>query len=275
MTDEQEIRTLVERWAAAVHAGDLEGVLADHAADVVMFDVPPPHDGVRGLDAYRETWPGFFAWQASGGTFDVLSMDVTAGGDVAFVHALVRCDSPEGRAAHPERRLRLTLGLRKEDGRWTVAHEHHSFADPSGPDEAAVEEVRSIHAGWAERTRARDLDGLMEEIADDVVSYEHEAPLAYTGIDAVREVCRRGLDAGPDEVDFSVPDLTVRVRDDLAVAWGLNRIVSRQDGADAVVTWSRGTRVFERRDDRWVMVHQHVSFPVDPASGAARTDLQP
>lgn len=48
--DEQEIRALIERWAAAVHAGDMEGVLADHAPDIVMFDVPPPHDGVRGLE---------------------------------------------------------------------------------------------------------------------------------------------------------------------------------------------------------------------------------
>jgi ketosteroid isomerase-like protein len=24
-------------------------------------------------------------------------------------------------------RLRLTLGLRKQDGRWLVTHEHHSF----------------------------------------------------------------------------------------------------------------------------------------------------
>ena len=31
-----------------------------------------------------------------------------------------------------EIRLRLTLGLRKEGGRWTVAHEHHSFPDTSG-----------------------------------------------------------------------------------------------------------------------------------------------
>jgi ketosteroid isomerase-like protein len=54
MDDEQEIRTLVERWAAAVHAGDMDGVLADHAGDVVMFDVPPPHDGVRGIDTYRD-----------------------------------------------------------------------------------------------------------------------------------------------------------------------------------------------------------------------------
>ena len=29
-------------------------------------------------------------------------------------------------------RLRLTLGLRRDDGRWVVSHEHHSFADTSG-----------------------------------------------------------------------------------------------------------------------------------------------
>jgi ketosteroid isomerase-like protein len=32
-------------------------------------------------------------------------------------------------AGNPENRLRLTVGLRKEDGRWLVAHEHHSFPD--------------------------------------------------------------------------------------------------------------------------------------------------
>ena len=52
--DETQIRALIERWAQAVHAGDLDGVLADHSADIVMFDVPPPKDGVRGIDAYRE-----------------------------------------------------------------------------------------------------------------------------------------------------------------------------------------------------------------------------
>jgi uncharacterized protein (TIGR02246 family) len=129
--DEQQIRTLAERWAAAVHRGDMEGVLADHARDIVMFDVPPPHDGVRGIDAYRETWPGFFAWQARGASFEIVSLEVTAGDDVAYVHALLRCGMPEELAEHPESRLRLTLGLRKEDGRWVVAHEHHSFADTS------------------------------------------------------------------------------------------------------------------------------------------------
>lgn len=130
--DEQQIRTLVENWAAAVHRGDMAGVLADHAEDIVMFDVPPPQDGVRDIDAYRETWPGFFEWQAQGASFEIVSLDVAAGAGVAYAYALLRCGTPEEFATHPEQRLRLTLGLRKEHGRWVVAHEHHSFPDASG-----------------------------------------------------------------------------------------------------------------------------------------------
>jgi len=125
-SDEQLIRTLVERWAAAVHTGDLAVVLADHTDDIVMFDVPPPEDGVRGIDAYRATWPGFFEWQAQGAVFEIVSLEVIAGEDVAFAYALLRCGMPD----ELDRRLRLTLGLRKQDGHWLVAHEHHSFTHP-------------------------------------------------------------------------------------------------------------------------------------------------
>jgi uncharacterized protein (TIGR02246 family) len=128
--DQEQIQTLIENWAEAVHAGDLDVVLADHASDIVMFDVPPPYDGVRGIDAYRETWPPFFEWQAKGASFEIVSLDVTAGEDVAYAHALLRCGMPQELSENPENRLRLTLGLRKEQGRWVVAHEHHSYPQP-------------------------------------------------------------------------------------------------------------------------------------------------
>jgi uncharacterized protein (TIGR02246 family) len=128
--DETQIRALIERWAEAVHAGDLDVVLADHAADIVMFDVPPPNDGVRGIDAYRETWPPFFEWQRRGATFEIVSLDVTAGDVVAFAYGLLRCGTVEELERDPENRLRLSLGLRKENGRWLVSHEHHSFPSP-------------------------------------------------------------------------------------------------------------------------------------------------
>jgi uncharacterized protein (TIGR02246 family) len=125
--DTQLIRVLIDRWAAAVHSGDLNGVLADHADDIVMFDVPPPEDGVRGIEAYEETWPPFFEWQTSGATFEIVSLDVTAGMDVAYAYGLLRCGTSAELAERPDQRLRLTVGLRKEGDRWIVAHEHHSF----------------------------------------------------------------------------------------------------------------------------------------------------
>ena len=127
MTEQTKIQGLIERWASAVLAGDLDGVLRDHAEDIVMFDVPPPEVGVRGLDAYRATWPPFFEWLKQGGMFQIDSMDVTSGRDVGFAHLLVRCSTPEVLEKHPDKRLRLTIGVRKREGRWVVTHEHHSF----------------------------------------------------------------------------------------------------------------------------------------------------
>ncbi|MFC8172335.1 YybH family protein [Streptomyces sp. NPDC057325] len=147
--DSEQIRTLVERWAGAVHRGHLDTVVEDHAEDIVMFDVPPPYEGVRGIDSYREVWPAFFEWQAQGAVFDVEELEVTAGRDVAFAHALVRCGTEEELAARPGFRMRLTLGLRKEAGRWVVAHEHHSFPDLSGSEPRSEGEAEGETKGSA------------------------------------------------------------------------------------------------------------------------------
>jgi uncharacterized protein (TIGR02246 family) len=277
VTDDQaEIKALIERWAAAVHAGDLDAVLADHARDLVMFDVPPPEEGVRGLDEYRATWPDFFRWQASGALFEITSLDVVAGGGVGFAYALLRCGTPDELAARPERRLRLTVGLRKDDGRWVVLHEHHSFTDDSLAEAQDGErEIRDIHRGWFDSTAAKDLDGQLAHVADDVVAYEHEAPLRHVGVAEVREVCRRGLESSAGAVSWTMPELDVVVDGDLAVAWGLNRMTAENDEGATVESWSRGTRVFRRTGRGWELTHQHVSFPYDLETGGARTDLRP
>ncbi|WP_410873088.1 YybH family protein [Nocardia sp. A7] len=140
--DETQIRTLIHEWTAAIRVGDLKAVLADHTADIVMFDVPPPQNGVRGIDAYRKSWPPFFTWLAGGAVFEIVELEVTAGPDVAFAHALLRCGLPEDLAAQPDTRLRLTLGLRKDGERWVIAHEHHSFADTTVADPTAAARVQ-------------------------------------------------------------------------------------------------------------------------------------
>lgn len=247
MTDEQAIRTLIENWVTAVHTGDLDTVLADHAPDLVMFDVPPPYDGVRGLDAYRDTWPGFFEWQKSGASFELQSLEVTAGADVAFAFALLHCRNADD---DPQQLLRLTIGLRKIDGRWTVTHEHHSFPH----DDSAGPAIKAVLDRWSADTTAGDLDALMEPVAENVVSYEIDGN--YTGKQAVREVCAAGLASSPDAITFTVPDPTIESADNLAVAWSVDHVV-----ADGTETTSRATRVFRRTGTGWQLIHQHLSYP--------------
>ncbi|MDA0171345.1 nuclear transport factor 2 family protein [Solirubrobacter taibaiensis] len=128
MDAHEEVEALIRRWVDAIDRADLQGTLADHADDIVMFDVPPPHAGNRGKAEYEAAWPEFMQWQAGGALFELTELDVTADGDVAYAFALLRCGPPEWYEAEPEKRLRLTLGLRREGGRWVVAHEHHSWA---------------------------------------------------------------------------------------------------------------------------------------------------
>jgi ketosteroid isomerase-like protein len=125
--EETVIRRLIEDWAAAVRARKIGAVVARHTDDVVMFDVPPPVV-VRGIVAYRRTWPPFFRWQRDeNGRFDIVKLNITAGDTVAFATAVLRCGSKAELAKDDRPRLRLTIGLRKVDGTWKIAHEHHSF----------------------------------------------------------------------------------------------------------------------------------------------------
>ena len=125
-TDEAAIRELVESWARAVRAKDFDGILANHSADMLMFDVPPPVKS-KGIEAYRKTWDLFFSWSDDPVVFDIKDIDITAGTDVAFVAALMRCAGTEKDGERIELEFRLTIGLRKIGGQWMVLHEHHSI----------------------------------------------------------------------------------------------------------------------------------------------------
>lgn len=114
-----EIVALIERWADAVRRRDLAGVLAHHDPAVVFFDVPEPVE-LRGINAYRDSWREFLDWVTG---FDLQELEVVAGADVAYCHAIVRCS---GRTEGEPFDVRLTMGLRKSGAEWVITHEHHS-----------------------------------------------------------------------------------------------------------------------------------------------------
>lgn len=131
MTDDDRIAALITGWAHAVARGDRDGVLANHAADILMIDFP---NTVSGIDAYAKTWAFFDDSRRGPVTFSPSGLKVTASGDVAFAHCNIHCD---GTTAGPID-LRLTVGLVKHEDAWIITHEHHSMPTKDevliGPD---------------------------------------------------------------------------------------------------------------------------------------------
>jgi ketosteroid isomerase-like protein len=126
-TEEIRIRALLEAWADAVRRHDVPAILAHHESDIVMFDLPPPLQ-CKGIRAYEQTWDLLFRYHKPGAAFDFQELAVIAGLDVAFAVAIMRCgpDSSSNPADKDGFLFRLTVGLRKVDSDWRIAHEHHS-----------------------------------------------------------------------------------------------------------------------------------------------------
>jgi ketosteroid isomerase-like protein len=132
--DEAQIRDLLARMAAAHHAKDGARIVADYAPDIVTYSMAPPLQARRGdlLDiggdrkADMTTAEGVQQWLDGFGDapfdFELRDLQVVAGGDVAYAHALARM----GSAGTFSMWFRITFGLRKIDGQWRITHEHES-----------------------------------------------------------------------------------------------------------------------------------------------------
>ncbi len=124
--DEKQIRDLVEAKAAALRAKDPNGMTAAYAEHVVLYDLAPPlRQSADALGtAEVERWLATFTGPMD---CELRDLEVTVGGDVAFCTGLKRLTAtPAGTDEPFDLWHRVTLGLRKVDGRWQIVHEHES-----------------------------------------------------------------------------------------------------------------------------------------------------
>jgi ketosteroid isomerase-like protein len=122
----EQIRDVILARADRLSAGDVAGMQEHNAPSVVAYTLAPPlvsdPDGrdPKGTEAWLR---GFEAPPRQA----VTSLDITADGDVAFATSLDSMTAtPKGATEPFTLWFRVTLGLRRIDGRWLVTHEHQS-----------------------------------------------------------------------------------------------------------------------------------------------------
>src|SRR5205814_8998490 len=119
--DEAAIRELVDRYVKAVRAKDLDGDMSVYAPDLVAFDVVPPLQYVA-AEAFRKPWKDAFERYQGPIQYEVRDLSIVAGRDVAFSHSLNRISGTMKNGQKADQWLRWTVGYRKTNGNWRIAH---------------------------------------------------------------------------------------------------------------------------------------------------------
>jgi len=139
-------------------------------------------------------------------------------------------------------------------------------------DEAAIRErVDTL----LDAVRATDLDAVKPIFAPDLVSFDIEPPLRHLGAAAKWRNWAKVFAAYQAPLGYEVRDLTITVGGDVAFVYSLNRISGTLRDGRATGMWVRWTGCFRKLDGDWLIAHDHVSVPLDIASGKALLDLEP
>jgi uncharacterized protein (TIGR02246 family) len=125
--DEAEVRQLLDRWAKAFRARDLDGIMSiyEPGQALVSYDLVPPLQ-YTGFEAYKKDYQEFL--DQFQGAIDIEYRDLTiiAGDTVAFSRGLERMNGTLKNGQKFDAWMRFTECYRKTNGRWLAIHDHIS-----------------------------------------------------------------------------------------------------------------------------------------------------
>lgn len=128
--DAHAIRRVIHAQSDAIRRKDADAVMACNAPRMRSFGIVAP---LRRLDAasVRERLQHWFATFAGPLGCEVRETQISCIGNTACARFLQRFSGVNVSGVPIDLRVRVTMGLRRIDGRWLVAHEH--LSDPLDP----------------------------------------------------------------------------------------------------------------------------------------------
>jgi ketosteroid isomerase-like protein len=117
-----------------------------------------------------------------------------------------------------------------------------------------------------EACRAKDIDRLMALYSPDIIYFDVVPPLqGFIGADAVRRNFLRWFAEYDGPIGLETRDAHIAVSDDTAFAHMLHldkgNIHLTKAGLEEA--WVRSTVCCRRSGDRWLITHEHVSWPFE------------
>jgi uncharacterized protein (TIGR02246 family) len=126
-------------------------------------------------------------------------------------------------------------------------------------------DIRALEDRFVAAFKAKDLDAIMKVYAPGrtLVVFDVVPPRQYVGAAAYRKDWQSFLDgfAGPIAVELT--DLDIGADRNLAYSHSIQRVTGTDKQGKKLDLTVRVTDVYQKIRGRWLIVHEHVSVPVD------------
>ena len=135
-------------------------------------------------------------------------------------------------------------------------------------------QIRERLDAWTKALHAKDLDALMALYAPDTITFDLMPPQQVNGADRYRKNFERWFAAMPEPISYEIHDLRITLNDDVAFCHGVSHVKGTRANGEKADYWVRVTVGFEKRNGQWLMIHDHVSMPIDMETRKAVSDLR-
>jgi ketosteroid isomerase-like protein len=138
-------------------------------------------------------------------------------------------------------------------------------------------DITAMENALAAAVQAKDLDKNLSyyDMTDKLLVFDAIPPRQYVGADAVRKDTKGFFDTFPGPIKFELTDLDVTTDGQFGFAHSIQHVSGAdKDGKQLDMTF-RVTDCLRKIGGKWKIVDQHISFPVDMATGKADMQSKP
>jgi ketosteroid isomerase-like protein len=135
--------------------------------------------------------------------------------------------------------------------------------------------IRELIDGFVKAIRAKDINGVMSFFASEVVSFDLGPPLQHGGGETFVKCWQELFESYQNPIDYEVRDLNITAGYDVGFSYSLNRVSGTMKNGRKSDRWLRWTACYRKTNGKWLIVHEHLSVPIDLGNGKAMLDLKP
>ena len=138
-------------------------------------------------------------------------------------------------------------------------------------------QIHALYDQFSSAFNAKSVDAIMKLFAPgkQLVVFDVVPPREYVGADAYRKDWQDFFAGYKGPIKFTISDLSFATSGDLGFGHSIQHVVGTDTKGVASDVTVRVTDAYRKIGGKWLIVHEHVSVPVDLSTGKADTHSMP